>query len=397
MRISGVPWKRAAIAFSALAGVLSQVAVAQAADCDTLPSPIIVKGSSAVKPFATAIGSALAGTTTVVYVSGGSCTGVDAALNDTPVTTDGTYWDGDGNPETCTMPSGGLLADIGVSDVFPTSCAGFEDANIDDLGVGDFQGPIQIMTFIVPVASSRRSISAEAAYLTFGLGADGDSPWSDESLMFVRNAGSGTQSMIGKAINVRPDAFKGTDSGGSQGVLTGVGNSSDADATIGILSTGETDTARDSVRILAYQHYGQSCGYWPDSSVTSFDKMNVRIGRYPIWGPLHMLTKVNSSGDPRSEAAADLIGYVSGTKLLSDVNIVDLEIGANLVPQCAMQVTRTSELGALASFQPTNACGCYFDSLKGDDGAPSSCDSCNTDDDCSGSTPKCSYGYCEAQ
>jgi hypothetical protein len=173
--------------------------------------------------------------------------------------------------------------------------------------------------------------------------------------------------------------------------LTNVSSATSVDKAIGILSTGEADDARDKIRELAYQHYGQSCGFWPDSSATSFDKMNVRDGHYPIWGPLHLFAHVDSSGKPTNPEAATLIDYVSGAKQLPGANLIDVVINAHLVPQCAMQVTRTSEIGALASYQPAEPCGCYFDKKTT---GTTSCTACTKDSDCS--TNHCRNGYCEA-
>jgi ABC-type phosphate transport system substrate-binding protein len=381
------------VACAAASGSMLAAHAAHAADCSTLPNPVYVTGSSAVQPFLAGIGTVLAaGSTpvTIVYKKQGSCTGGDAIVNGTKMTGTATYWAANSSVsgETCDLPTTGQSADVGVSDVFWTSCAGSSPLASD---VGDFFGPVQVMTFVVPKASSHQSISAEAAYLTFGLGQAGKSPWDDETVMWVRNAQSGTQSMIATAIKVPPTKFKGNDSGGSSGVLTNVSSATSVDKAIGILSTGEADDARDKIRELAYQHYGQSCGFWPDSSATSFDKMNVRDGHYPIWGPLHLFAHVDSSGKPTNPEAATLIDYVSGAKQLPGANLIDVVINAHLVPQCAMQVTRTSEIGALASYQPAEPCGCYFDKKTT---GTTSCTACTKDSDCS--TNHCRNGYCEA-
>jgi len=364
-----------------------------AANCTSLPNPIYVTGSSAVQPFLAGLGTVLAAGSnpiTIVYKKQGSCTGGDAIVNDTKMTGTATYWTASSSVsgETCDLPTAGLPADVGASDVFWTSCAGSGPLPSN---VGDFFGPVEVMTFVVPKASSHQSISAEAAYLTFGLGQAGKTPWVDETQLFVRNAQSGTQSEIGTAIKVPPSKFKGIDSGGSSGVLTSVSSATNVDKAIGILSTGETDDARDKIKELAYQHYGQSCGFWPDSSPTSFDKMNVRDGHYPIWGPLHMFAYVDKNGKATNSNALLLIDYVSGAKELQGANLVDVTIDAHLIPQCAMQVTRTSEIGALASYQPAAPCGCYFDKKTT---GQTSCQACTNDSDCS--TNHCRHGYCEA-
>jgi hypothetical protein len=186
------------VACAAASGSMLAAHAAHAADCSTLPNPVYVTGSSAVQPFLAGIGTVLAaGSTpvTIVYKKQGSCTGGDAIVNGTKMTGTATYWAANSSVsgETCDLPTTGQSADVGVSDVFWTSCAGSSPLASD---VGDFFGPVQVMTFVVPKASSHQSISAEAAYLTFGLGQAGKSPWDDETVMWVRNAQSGTQSMI---------------------------------------------------------------------------------------------------------------------------------------------------------------------------------------------------------
>src|SRR5262245_23029512 len=60
-------------------------APALAAPCASLPSPIDVAGSSAIRPFIQLMGTALSAQmnpVTLVYQSQGSCTGVNAVVND---------------------------------------------------------------------------------------------------------------------------------------------------------------------------------------------------------------------------------------------------------------------------------------------------------------------------
>jgi ABC-type phosphate transport system substrate-binding protein len=398
MQVSLKTTRRALVACAVLLAAGSSTHTAQADDpaCDSLPNPVYVTGSTAVQPFLAGLGTVLAGGNspmTIVYKNQGSCTGVDAILNGTKITGTALYWDTSGTtPKTCNLPTAGQTADIGVADVFATSCTGVGNTIPSD--VHDFFGPVQTMTFIAPKASSHTSISAEAAYLTFGLGQAGKTPWDNEQLLFVRNAQSGTQTMIGTAIKVPADKFKGIDTGGSNNVVTDVSGSADPDHTIGIVSSGEADNARDKVKILAFQDFGQKCGRWPDSSLSARDKQNVRDGHYPIWGPVHMLAKVDSSNNPVNPQAAALLGYITGkTPVPAGVNLLDLEITAGTVPICAMNVMRTSEVGPVSAYTDPAPCGCYFDSKTKPGG--STCQVCSADGDCTGSAKHCRYGFCE--
>ena len=80
-------------------------------------------------------------------------------------------------------------------------------------------------------------------------------------------------------------------------------NQTAADKTIGILgedfydaSTGGVSN-RTSVKALAFRAFHQQRAYWPDSTLTSRDRLNVRDGRYAIWGYVHMLANVDGTGD----------------------------------------------------------------------------------------------------
>ncbi|APR79522.1 Hypothetical protein A7982_04869 [Minicystis rosea] len=331
-------------------------------------------------------------TSTIIYKGTGSCTGVDAVFNGTKITGTASYWDATGTEQTCDLTTGGDVADVGVSDVFSSSCAGFGAPPAD---VGDFYGPNQVMSFAVPKASSQSLISAEAAYFVFGFGMNGNvTPWNNDQFIFQRSASSGTQSMLAAAITVPPAKWKGVSQSSSGNMLTAIASSAQPEATIGILAADVADANRDKVKVLAYQHFKQDCAWLPDSSSTSFDKLNVRDGHYPLWGPLHFFAKVDANKDPVKTDAKNLIGYFTGKVATpANVNLLDLEIKAYTVPECAMKVKRTSELGAVASFTPAEPCGCYFDKTAN---GSTSCMACTKDADCTGSSKHCRYGYCEA-
>ncbi len=364
-------------------------------DCNSLPGSTYITGSSAVKPFMAGLGKALSGTTTLIYKSQGSCVGVDAVINSTKITGTASYWDATGTEKTCNVDPAGVVVDIGVSDVFATSCPGVASL---PASVGDFFGPNQVMELVVPAASSQASISAEAAYFVFGFGKAGMvTPWLDDSQIFVRSPTSGTQQMIARAITVPAEKWKGVSLAKSGDVLTSVASSVSPEAAIGILAADVADANRDKVKTLAFEAFKQkTCGFWPDSTATSFDKRNVRDGHYPIWGPLHFFANVGANNVPTKPDAATLIGYFTGkVSVPAGVNLLDLEISAHTVPACAMKVQRTTELGDISAFTPAQACGCYFESKLA--GSPAAgCTACTGDAQCGGTTTHCRYGYCEA-
>jgi hypothetical protein len=365
-----------------------------AAPCAELPNPVVVTGAG--KVIIADLAKSLSATgITVIYKLQGSCLALDAILNSTEVGSatdfEAIYWDST-EEQTCELDTAGVVADIGISDVFATTCQDLPNGLPSN--VGDFFGPVEAYTFVVPKTSMQKSISREAAYFVFGFGSEsGVDPWTDGSTIFHRDDKSGTQQMISAAIGVPATMWKGTAATSSSDLVMKLTTSPKPEATIGILTAEVAGASRASLNVLAYQDEGQTCGYWPDSTPTAFDKRNVRDGHYAIWGPLHLLTKV-SGGTPVNPNAADIIAYLTGTKEVVGLDLISLFAKAGIIPECAMHVMRESELGPLSSFAPGKACGCYFESVAT---GSSSCDTCATDNECPDAMPKCNYGFCEAQ
>ena len=83
---------------------------------------------------------------------------------------------------------------------------------------------------------------------------------------------------------------------------------------IGILTAAVAQDNRATVKVLAYQDVGGKCAVFPDSSETTNDKANVRSGLYPIWGPLHLLIRLNGTGYPANAKAGEVVGYITGSR-----------------------------------------------------------------------------------
>jgi len=148
--------------------------------------------------------------------------------------------------------------------------------------------------------------------------------------------------------------------------------------------------------MLAYQDSHQTCAVTPDSTDTAKDKRNVRDGHYPIWGPLHLLYQVNAKGEPQNavirQQLSDVVGYLSGSKALPNgVTLLDVYAQSGLVPECAMQVARSADGGAITPNRPVSPCACLFE--KKATGA-TDCTACKVQGDCGGGET-CSQGYCE--
>lgn len=368
--------------------------------CNTLPNPIYGVGGSAQTPLMRWIGAQLAGAATpatVVYASPGACFGIDGVLNGTPVTGNANYWLADGTQKTCTLPAvTGQVVDFGLMGNGAGLCAGVTLPLPNT--VGDFLGPISSYSVIVNELSTETSISSGAIKYIYGQGAAANvAPWNNDAFLFHRNETSAVQLYLALAAGISPVGWYGlaaaNNTGTNGAMITNVAATGNEQNRLGFVSSEVYDANRATVNALAYQHYGQSCGYLPDSTPTALDKANVRNGQYFLWGATHFFATTTAGGAIVSPGAQQLIGYITGTVAVpAGVSILDAEIKAGNIPQCAMRVSRTTDLGALASFAPANPCGCYYEFKA--TGA-TTCTACDASNPCSGSSV-CRFGYCEA-
>jgi hypothetical protein len=268
------------------------------------------------------------------------------------------------------------------------------------------------MVFVVPRASSQQSISASAAYFAFGFGNNsGVAPWTVNSSIYRRNASSAVQALLAVAIGVPLSRWEGVDVGtlpsnttaglsGAAAVINSLEVDPNPEQAIGILAATNLDaTTTTHVTTLAYKDFGQSCGYYPDSTATAHDKANVRDGHYALWGPIHFFTYVDGRGVPQNPNVQRVISYLTGTAVApGGVDLVQVEAQNNLIAPCAMHVLRTTELGPLASYAPAGSCTCYYDYVAT---GKSSCVQCTKTADCPESAPVCNLslpvGFCETQ
>jgi hypothetical protein len=440
--------------------------------CYTKPNPVFVAGTSAARSALQAVARSLPGVT-IVYQTPDSCVALaaltaGAATGGGNVTT--SILGADGSVVPCALSPGyendpEQAVNIAVSDIFPATC----QTNVGSGGITagkqvDVLGPIQAQTIVVPSGASPDSISAEAAYVVFGYGATQPyvlPPWTEPTSIFIRPYTSGTLNIIGTAIGLPGAKWKNAMSSvlpqveaTSAAMYTAVANassgpdaSSPVDSTIGILAAQFVEQSNagvvldggggGTIKALAFQQKGQSCGYYPDSVASSADKLNVRQGRYAIWGPAHLVANVGADGNPNGLHAAAVaavlnafiatgcegaacppgsnsllgasetyFGVDGGTSGPTDAikqAVIDAEAAGGVVPWCAMQVTRGNiEIGAEASYQPSEPCGCRFESQVPGATVSAYCHACVVDGDCQAegakaSYPKCRYGFCEVQ
>lgn len=363
--------------------------------CSDLPNPTIGLGGSAAKPlfasFATEL-AAMPEPVSLVFQATTSCFGITAYIDDAPMTGTASFWDVDGIEQTCELPISGVMPDYGLLSIQATLCEGVTEI---PEGIAEFVGPVTPWSFIVPAASSQTTISAQAVYFVYGFGASEGmvGPWTIDEELYARNATASSQIALSIAANIPIGKFKGVDTMTTNGMITAVSTSENPENALGFTGAEVADLNREIVQALAFQAYDQSCGYWPDSSPTAFDKRNVRDGHYYIWTPYRFYAPVDDDGVITHEATRIAIGALTGSQVPMDLPALDLTIDNGSVPLCAMNVWRDEEVGPLSSYQPDAPCGCYYDFRTS---GASSCTTCATDDDCPTASPVCRNDYCEA-
>ncbi len=372
---------------------------------------IYTGGSSAVKPMLKNVSATLASAgIRLVYVSLGSCVGLsDITGANNAEKTSGVVWDetgtlsdgGAGAEITCDN-SAGVGLDIALSDVFPTTCS-----NITMKGTQtDYHGSNQIFSFIVPTTSKHATISSEAAFVIYGWGGATNivDTWSDVLHVFLRDpTKSGSYAMTSSLLNLLPSKMKGTIPGAGKtpdilAAVYGDTNGTSKDKSIGVVSQDYADANREGttsttpVKILAFQDKGSSCAYFPDSTDKTYDKINVRTGVYPFFGPLHLIADTT----PNTNVATVLSYFTrTGLSAAQKKTMIDNEVAAFTIPQCAMQVSRSAEVSPALSITPYSSpepCSCYFEYKAT---GKTSCTVCQDNSPCG--SGQCRYGYCEAK
>lgn len=380
---------------------------AHAEDCVKLPNPVLGIGGSAATNLIKRLATRLAAATppiTVVYTDTGACNAMTALVQNTPLSGTGKIWDANGVESTCTYPSGSTtLADWGGMAQEATTCQGID--KLPDT-VGDYKGPISGFSLIVPNASTEYAISAEAIYYVYGFGAGTGhdvAPWTNPAAIGTRTTTSAAGLLLAKAAGIplsRPLAYlPANDVKTNQGAVDFITATSPAavaspSSALAFCSTETADANRAKVRTLAFKAPGQDCAYFPDSTATSTDKKNLREGRYFLWNVHHFFARLDAQKQIANPNLAKLINIVTSKEPLpGSQTYIDLLIANGNVPECAMKVTRTGDMGPLASFQPEKPCNCYFDQKTT---GQTACKACTTDSDCNAGS-SCSYGYCEVK
>jgi ABC-type phosphate transport system substrate-binding protein len=402
-------------------GVATAAAPANAQDCSALalPNPIYGAGGSAITATLSRVAAYLAGLDppiTVFWNDPGACTGYQQYLNDSITGTAVKYWDTSRTLHTCN--ASGQPADFAHMGNPHEFCVGLTlPAGYPD-GFETWVSAAQTLNIIVDKDSSQTSISAEALYHLFALGAGAEGhavePWTNPAHVVVRPPSAFAHQLPAVAAT-NNSALQAFDDPGADGAgVPGTGNGrlgfrcrdqgcvinqvatfgeASPETPIGYVSGSAADTsdARTKIKTLAYQSYDQECGYWPDSSASTLDKVNVRRGKYELWTPGHFYARVDEGGgfvNPNVETLVELMTETENSDVLREI------ILAGDIPLCAMQVTRDGLLGAMSSYAPEDPCSCFFEVVA--TGRSDACEACNDDEDCSESGAKCRRNYCEA-
>jgi hypothetical protein len=381
--------------------------------CASLPNPVYLDGSSAFEPTVAQFAVKLAAASTpmtIVYLKPGSCAGVNSIATKADITGTATYYQLNGTTlmkPTCTLPTSGQKADIGVSDVFYGSC-GSAAPTTQPADLKDFPGPVQAMEFVVAKANtSTQYLTALEAQDIYGCGAGAAvSTFTQATGIFCRDQNSGTQIIISDNIGLSPATPAPpicVSESGSGAVATAVGGYTTPAAAIGFLGADVYDSNRSTLNALAFEAVSQTAAYYADSTSAARDRQNVRDGHYTMWGYEHMFAYVGSNGQPTSANAAKVIGLILGTSTDAAVgDFVSIEGAAGTIPTCAMGVQKLNDSPGYLSPAATPTCTCAY--VKAATGtAPTSCVACGGGSDggadaaaagCTGGKT-CQHGFCE--
>jgi hypothetical protein len=381
------------------------LAVAGTPDCSEAGSPIIYgAGGSAQRDLVGKAAVILQSSDDPAYVvyqdAGGACVGINAltGLGAATITGSAYYWDtATGTRVTCNLDLSGNTVQFAVMGTGPYQCPLVTDQSyLDDITT--VTGPISAYSVITSNASTQQAISAEAFYLVYGFGPDADiAPWNnaDPSYYIHRDENSAAQIVMTVATGLPITKYYGVDAGSNSNSVAWVAAVAEPEQGIAFCSADVADASRASIHTLAWKAVGQNAAYWPDSSATAYDKVNVRNGQYELWNPVHFYGPQGASEGSFANADVQaLLGYLSGQSQPAGTTQTITETAAlnKNVPVCAMHVARDGDLGPAFVSHPDEPCDCYFDYTAT---GSTTCDTCDDANPCSG-TAVCRFGFCEA-
>ena len=398
---------------AALAG-WPRLAMAQGGipDCATLPNPVYMAGTTAVIPVIRLLGARLQkvgvtllwnenseGCGSVYSMAFGSSAGQRAVFF---------YYNEDPNqpgkviPSTCNGPLG-RNPDLVINDVSWTSCAAAYSSRPSDPPVplpstfGEFEGPVQGLVPIVASSFIRyNDITVEELLDLYICLANGRIlTFTDSQLIYDYNSmTSGMRELFARGLGL-PNASQLVTGGGSiitaETMVTAyVGPAISPDQTIGYTSTEFYDEYRDLVRALKVRGVNQNLAYWPDSDMTSTDKINIREGRYTLQGTLRLVAPVDSNGVPPPDIVKHVVDWFQGNPVQDPA----LQLPFDINEIYAMKVTRDGDMPVFSHYSPPQPCHCSFEVLATGKTNIAGCVACTDSSTCQ-ANQACSHGYCE--
>ena len=365
-------------------------------DCSTLDNPIYMTGTTAVEPLVRELGAKLRQLTPQQTLLWNQTKDGCGAVNELAFS-DNTaaylslfnYYEEPpaaqvegGPPKISTVTCSANLtypADLVINDIFWPSCSEASSAqSLASLPADymEFQGPVQGLVPIVLNSYYYYSdITAEELLDVFGCGARGSIlTFSYNSTIFDYCYNSGMKALWANSLGQPVTAFNAptnnTSCPSAIGMVTLLETSGTADTDIAYTSTEAYDENRGNVRALKVRGLNQNLAYFPDSDITSRDKINIREGRYTIQSALKLVahvTAMDAGGPPQPDnpAAKRMIDWLQGNpvqdpSLQLPFDIIDVYAQSGVVPQCAMKVTKDTDAPQFRPYQPANPCSCYF-------------------------------------
>ncbi len=404
-------WRGAASVLAA-ASTLLIARPAEAIECTELSNPVFFPATTLLESLLAEVSPILADEDrvgsdhmTIVHFPLSSCISYDMHREQMPLTGTGVYYLPDGTQEVCDLPAGvEIRSDLSAMDVGGVTCLGGETPPAD---LFEYPSHVETLGFVVPRNSSQVAITAtEAYYLMKFAGSPGFevAPWTDPSLILVRNPGSSTQLTIGASIGIPGTMWNGSlmghqGSGDVRDAVIAQNTGASPELVIGILNSSKWEAALNDMKVLAFQPFNNCIGaVFPDSTSTSRDKRNVRDGHYPLWTNLRYIVRTDGAGtaitDNGPEAAARtqrFIDLMTGVQSIEPLNVAEAVIGTGNIPTCAMHVAREIDGGPISSYEHPAPCDCFF--LE-QNGIASGCGTCSTDEECGEGS--CRFGFCEA-
>jgi ABC-type phosphate transport system substrate-binding protein len=396
-------------------------ALAQAGipNCEDLPNPVFMSGTTAVLPVIRNFGAKLkkVGVTLLWNENSEGCGSVqDLAF---PASNFGrtifSQYDEVVSGvtskvaiSTC-LPKTGTRSELVINDTFWASCPAAQGSSANlPATLKEFSGPVQ---GLVPVVASSYlyyseitsqelqdlyMCGAKGKILTFSNAAtiyDYNCQTSGMRELWVRGLGL----VNGRALPGAVGEGCNTNSNAESMVTTYVAPTITPDTTIGYTSTEFYDENRDKVRAFKVRGVNQLKAYLPDADLTSNDKINIREGRYTIQGALKLVAVVDANGVPVSAGAKKIIDWLLDNPLSDpsltlpfDLNQIYAQHG--VVPQCAMRVTKSADEPVFRHYRHPMPCHCSFEMLATGKASPG-CTPCTDSSTCGAKV--CSHGYCE--